>query len=201
MAKGMNLAKREDPVDYWATRVVAAMNTTVESIFATGHELLAAKAALAHGQWEQLFPERVPMSVSTAQKLIAVAKAQERLCEKQNNVLLLPPSWGTLYELTTLPLDTLDDAFAAGKITPELTRAQVKALKAAPTDEAEDTPNAYPDWSGCDENQRAMRDLRASGQTHDLVRRARFLWPESESARFLVVVKSALLGFGLRLEE
>lgn len=131
-AKSALALRKADAVDEWAVRITAAMNQTVEGIFAVGRELTEAKAALEHGQWLRLFEEeRVAMAERTAQRYLAIWKARDRLLPKATHVSLLPPSYATLYDLQALPEDTLEWAIKEGKVTPELQRKDVKALRTA----------------------------------------------------------------------
>ncbi len=58
----------------------------------------------------------VPLGIRSAQMLMTVA--EHPTLSNTKHVSLLPPSWGTLYELTKLPDKALDNAFRDGVITP-----------------------------------------------------------------------------------
>jgi hypothetical protein len=118
-------------LDLWATRITSALQKTVEGIFETGQQLLAAREALEHGQWERLFSERrVPMTVRSAQMFIEVYKRRELLVPNAKYTSRLPASWYALYLLARLPDDTLEWAHTNGKITPDLEQKQIKQLRA-----------------------------------------------------------------------
>jgi hypothetical protein len=122
---------RQDSLDQWATRITSALQKTVEGIFETGRQLLAAREALEHGQWQRLFSDRrVPMSVQAARRFIEIYKRREVLLPKRNSCFGLPPSWTTLYHLARLPDDTLAWAHEHDKITPDLEGKQIAHIKA-----------------------------------------------------------------------
>jgi hypothetical protein len=118
-----------DAIDSWADRINAALQKTVEGIFETGRQLLAARESLEHGQWLRLFKEgHVPIGVRCAQKFIEIYKRRDALLNA-SHVTYLPSSWSTLHALATLPDDTLEWAHAHGKITADLQRSQVSKLR------------------------------------------------------------------------
>jgi hypothetical protein len=121
----------------WANRINDHGQKAVESILAMGRDLIAAKKQLGHGGWQQMFaghPQVVAkplrFSVKTAQRLMAIA--QHAVLSKGAHVHLLPPAWGTLYELTKVPIPILERAITAGKITPEMQRRDVRQLRPSP---------------------------------------------------------------------
>jgi len=111
----------------WADRICVQVGKSVESIIEVGRLLIQAKADLAHGEWGRLFDEKlIPFSQQTANKLMAVASHPQM--SNPAHVRNLPPSWGTLYELTKIPEPTLQHALADGRITPDMPRKAVQAL-------------------------------------------------------------------------
>lgn len=78
------------------------LGTSVEAILRTGQDLIAAKGSCTHGEFGQLFDREsahyVGMGIRSAQKLIAIAG--HPAVANAKHVSLLPPSWGTLYELS-----------------------------------------------------------------------------------------------------
>lgn len=68
-----------------------------------------------------------PFGSATADMFIDIYK---RFGGANNVCTTLPPSWGTLYELAKL--DDAELAQAADKIRPDMTRAEVKALRSPP---------------------------------------------------------------------
>ena len=112
----------EDPVEAWAARIRARWASTVAGIFDVGRLLIHAKAALGHGEWQTMCA-RLPFERRTAAKLMAIAN-DERLLNDAH-ARLLPPHWGTLYELTTLDDDVLTKAFEDGVIRPDMERSAI----------------------------------------------------------------------------
>src|SRR5258708_7915407 len=105
--------------EYWSDRICAAWQKAVASIIETGQLLLNAKAA---GQNEAEL--KLPFSPQTARKLMAIAR-HPVICAHVRN---LPASWGTLYELTKLPAETLEAKIKDGTITPALERKDVARI-------------------------------------------------------------------------
>lgn len=110
----------------WAERIRAAYGQTVEAVFQVGRELLQAKNELPHGEFTAMIERELPFSARTAQMFMAIASVQH--FQKRNIVSLLPCSWGTLYTLQRLAEPAFDAAVAAGKVHPEMTRAEAEAL-------------------------------------------------------------------------
>jgi len=110
----------------WAERIAAAWQSSLDGIFEVGRLLAEAKAALPHGAFERMVESELPFSPSTAQRLMIVASDQ-RLANPAH-VQLLPPAWGTLYELTKLPDDAFDDAIERGIIRPDMQRKDLAPL-------------------------------------------------------------------------
>jgi hypothetical protein len=111
----------------WAARISAAWQQSVTSIIETGRLLTEAKAALDHGEWLPMVETDLPFQRNTAQRLMKIA-ADSRLANRAH-VPLLPPSWGTLYELTKLDDDTFDQRLRDGSINPEMQRKDVAREK------------------------------------------------------------------------
>src|SRR5271165_651243 len=111
----------------WAARISAAWQQSVTSIIETGRLLTEAKGALDHGEWLPMVETDLPFQRNTAQRLMKIA-ADSRLANRAH-VPLLPPSWGTLYELTKLDDDTFDQKVRDGTINPEMQRKEVAREK------------------------------------------------------------------------
>lgn len=107
----------------WAGRIGAAWQKSVEAIFETGRLIAEAKAALPHGEFGTMIANDLPFGDRTARMLMTIA-ADERLTNRQH-VSVLPPSWGTLYELTKLDDDTLTRRIKEGTIRPDMQRRDV----------------------------------------------------------------------------
>jgi hypothetical protein len=128
--------------DYWAPRINAQWQRSVEGIVGVGRQLIAAKEACEHGEFARLFKghanvvqEPVPFTLNTAERLMRVAR--HPVLSNPAHVQSLPQSWGTLHELALLDDDTLAAGIKAGEITPEMTRSQAAALRADPIERPE----------------------------------------------------------------
>jgi len=107
----------------WAERIAAAWQASLAGIFEAGRLLIAAKADLGHGEFEQMIETELPFKPSTAQRLMIIARDQ-RLSNPAHGQLF-PPSWRTLYELTKLPDEEFEAKIADGSIHPEMQRKDV----------------------------------------------------------------------------
>jgi len=111
----------------WSSRICAAWQKSVEGIIEVGRLLIEAKAELAHGSFERMIETELPFSTSKARMLMAIA-AHPRLANRER-VHALPPSWGTLYELTKLDHESFALAEKEGLIRPDLERKEVIAFR------------------------------------------------------------------------
>jgi hypothetical protein len=91
-----------------------------------GQILIEAKAALPHGQFEKMIETKLTISSRKAQMLMRIA--EHPILSNPKCVLHLPASWGTLYDLTQLPVPALEAALAQHEITPGTRRSDVKQL-------------------------------------------------------------------------
>jgi hypothetical protein len=137
---------KKTKAEYWAPKIHGEWRKSIEGILGVGRQLIAAKEACEHGEFLRLFKghenavsDHVPFGVSTADKLMEVARNE--VISNSEFVPNLPQSWGTLYELTKLDDETLIAGIKAGEITPETTRAQAAALHADPIDKPESPPH------------------------------------------------------------
>ena len=96
-------------------------------MLATGRELIEAKDALAHGEFEATVEDDLPFGPRTAQRLMKVA-GNEQLANPTHGSDL-PPSWHTLYELSKLDGVTFDQALTDGRIRPDMERQEAAALR------------------------------------------------------------------------
>lgn len=119
----------ETPREVWASAINSAWRSTTEGILETGHLLIAAKAdpKMRHGQFEAMIQGDLDFDPSTATRLMKIA--HNPVLSNPAHVQLLPPFWGTLSELTRLPVAELGDRLARGDITPKLERHQVIAWR------------------------------------------------------------------------
>jgi hypothetical protein len=113
-----------------AKMITAAWQKGVESIVETGDRLIEAKGELEHGSFEAMVQTKLPFGPDTARMLMAIAR--HPVISKPEHVRVLPPSWGTLYQLTKLPDPLLTAKIKDGTITPELERKDVPKLLPPP---------------------------------------------------------------------
>jgi hypothetical protein len=105
----------------------AAWRRGVEAILETGARLIAAKAELAHGEFQRMVRTELPFGTRVAQTLMAIAR--HPVLSNVQFVAHLPASYGTLYELTQLPEAELLRKFEAGEITPKTQRPDVAVMR------------------------------------------------------------------------
>jgi hypothetical protein len=112
----------------------ATMRKSLEYAIALGKELVALKEAVPHGQFGRYFQDSkdpvqdpLPFNRQWAFKLMTAAESD--LLANVSHAKHLPADLETVYQLATLPQPALEAAIEAGRITPDLTRAEAKALK------------------------------------------------------------------------
>lgn len=110
----------------FARRIRSAWQTSIEAIFETGRLIAEAKDALPHGAFTKMIEADLPFGARTARKLMAIA-ADQRLAERTHESVL-PPHWGTLYELTRLDDEAFDRSMAEGVIRPEMERREIATI-------------------------------------------------------------------------
>lgn len=89
----------------WAKRLGSvwrkACDDMIEAVFELGRDLIAAKGELGHGEFGSMFKgKEVPFTWRTANRIMKIANDQR--LTNWTRVSNLPPSWGTLYQLTRL---------------------------------------------------------------------------------------------------
>lgn len=112
------------------------MRKSLEYAIALGKELVALKEAVPHGQFgryfsdsEQPVEDPLPFATTWARMLMTMAQNPAIAHAKQQHADVLPHDITTLYQLAALPPPAIEAAIEAGRITPDLTRAEAKALK------------------------------------------------------------------------
>jgi hypothetical protein len=115
---------------YHTERISEAWQKSVEAIIETGRRVLDAKDGLAHGEFLKMVNEDLPFGEDAAEQLMAIAA--HPVISNSEHVRNLPPSWGTLYQLTRLPAPVLEAKIADGTINPGMERKDVAALKREP---------------------------------------------------------------------
>lgn len=82
--------------------------------------MIDAKGQLEHGEFGQMIQRDLPFHDSTARRLMGIAS--HALIADGARVHVLPNHWGTLYELTKVPLPIREEALEDGRIHPEMER-------------------------------------------------------------------------------
>jgi hypothetical protein len=93
-----------------------------------GRWLIEAKEGenkLAHGEFEKMVRDDLKLSPDAAQQLRAIAR--HPVISNATHVSHLPPSWGTLYELTKVETKALEAAIKDGRVD-TLDEVEVHAL-------------------------------------------------------------------------
>jgi hypothetical protein len=111
------------PASAWAACISACWRASVEAILEVGRLLTAAKGDLPHGEFGAMCDKHLPFTASTAQRLMAIARDPK--LSNAAHVQHLPPSWGTLYELTKLDDAGFKAGIENGSIRPDMDRRAV----------------------------------------------------------------------------
>jgi N6-adenosine-specific RNA methylase IME4 len=106
--------------------ITASWRESAKAIIEVGKLLLRAKEELEHGKFTAMITDRLPFGPRTAQMLMAIA-ADERLADPKR-LSCLPPSWGTMYQLTRLDDAQFERGIAEGVIRPDMERNHVATL-------------------------------------------------------------------------
>jgi N6-adenosine-specific RNA methylase IME4 len=109
--------------NYWAARITARWRDTVDGIIDTALLIVAAKEALPHGEFGKMIEAGLPFSASTARRLMAIA--MDPRISNRAHVHVLPPHWGTLYEITKLDDAQFEARVADGSIRPDMERRDI----------------------------------------------------------------------------
>jgi hypothetical protein len=117
---------REDPIEYWVAWVAAPWQKSVEHIIETGVRLTELKEVSGHGNWMEIVKKELGWSQRMADMLMAIGRSFANWKHVSN----LPPSWGTLYELTKWDEATLLEKVESGEINPGTERQEVGKLRA-----------------------------------------------------------------------
>jgi len=110
-------------------------SAAVETIIAAGEALVAAKADLGHGLFEAFVARDTAISSRTARCLMSIYQSSNirHLQAKRQHVAVLPPSWGTLYDLAVLPKSDFEGLLEGGHIHSDMQRRDIRTAVAALT--------------------------------------------------------------------
>ena len=96
----------EDDIKDWANKINTAYELGVANILAVGDELIAAKQALGHGNFEKMFTIRkVRFNKRQAEKYMRIAR--HSVLSDTNQSAFLPPKLNILYPLSGVSESTL----------------------------------------------------------------------------------------------
>jgi hypothetical protein len=119
-------------VDQWAVVINTQWRLTVPAIIKTGELLIASKKALGHGKWGAMLgagpmvPGKLDFDARIAQMLMKIAN--DPVLSNPKNFSDLPPVYTTLYQLTALPPDKLQQLIDDNRVNPRLKGAEAKTL-------------------------------------------------------------------------
>lgn len=111
----------------FAAAIGAAWRSSVRGIIDAGRLLIMARESLDHGEFGPMIESQLPFGVRTAEMLMRIARHPG--ISNPKFVSYLPPSWGSLHELTPLEPEEFERAIEAGLIHPGMTRADVERIR------------------------------------------------------------------------
>jgi hypothetical protein len=122
----------------FAEEISRAWQKGVGSIIETGQLVAQAKNDLQHGEFIVMIESDLPFGRRTAHQLMAIA--DNPVISNGKHVSHLPASWGTLYQLTRLPEQILEEKIADGTINPGMERKDVADLIRPPSERPQKLP-------------------------------------------------------------
>src|SRR5262249_49476772 len=126
MTKRVRLERSRKTRAEFTVEIRESWQASVTAIIRTGQLLIEAKRALPHGEWGDMVSGQLPFGERTALMLMAIARS--RTLRNPKHISHLPPSWGTLYVLATLPDRQLNELLANEKISSDMTLREAKAV-------------------------------------------------------------------------
>jgi hypothetical protein len=170
----------------WARRIKLAQRKSVEAVLHLGRELIAAREANP-GEWVRLFSDQpncisdpVPFSYRKATRLIAIV--ENSILSDGTRVSHLPAAWSTLYELSQIEPDVLNDLIARGLVHPEMERDEATRLREFPISPAEMITRLTAMFGGNEMLHAAISERRR--ETRESVQDTiQSLWEDVESGR------------------
>jgi hypothetical protein len=129
LSKPANLPMVGDDIDRqaWVVKISAAWHRVTASIIETGELLIKAKRSLKHGSFGIMVDKALPFGARTAQRLMQIA--EHPVLSNTTHASLLPPSWMTLYELSHVPPELLEEYLEEGRVHAKLERKEAAALR------------------------------------------------------------------------
>ncbi len=105
-------------------KIETAWNKCAESILQVCNELNDAKENLEKDVFERLL-KQLPFGKRTAERLLSIGRNDLI----STHIKAMPPSWGTLYEISTLENEELEQAVTTNIINPTVTKASINKFK------------------------------------------------------------------------
>lgn len=149
-----------DTLEFWLPVVGAEWDqfegTLRKSLLAAiklGRRLCEARAALPHGEFERLFQDHespvagaLRFTASWARKMMAIA--ENDAIAKRSHANALPADLTSVYQLSRVPPETLEQAIASGAVRPQMRREDVRKfvaeVRAVPAAAAQARPEPTP---------------------------------------------------------
>jgi hypothetical protein len=210
----MALSPGTDLAQQWANQINDSVGDTVKSIVATGNLLIQAKKALKVKRgWLRMFkdhrePIAQPLRIGrlTAQRYMAIAR--HPIIANASTSTHLPPNWTGLYALTTLPDPVLEWAIADGRIHPDITQREIRAMIRTAKGEPPISPAPRQPKAGTARIDRAalVATLPATlaqplTRVEQLVLDVRFMTHRAEVARYLRDLADSVRPYYLEQQE
>lgn len=115
-------------LDDFASQIGRLWRESHERFIQIGEYLEQAKDRLQHGEFIAMIDSRLPFGRKTVHQLMTAAKAIKTGIVPPD---LAPPSYSTVYLITTLPKEERQKAISEGVIRPNMRRADLVAFKRA----------------------------------------------------------------------
>jgi protein gp37 len=155
MSDFSDITRNSKPRALWAEEINATWQGNVEGVLRTGKTIISSKddPNLEHGEFLAMIKSDLVFGKTTAQRLMKIAR--HPILTKAAHVQLLPPSWGTLYEITKLSNEEIEARLADGRINPETTRVEIPPRTKEPKPEkVTDLPVTLDEWKEMSESER-----------------------------------------------
>jgi len=114
---------------FYADKIGSALGKSVDGFIEAGRWLIEAKEGenkLPHGEFEKMVADDLHFTRRTAARFMEIAR--HPVISNGTHVSHLPPSWGTLYELTKVDPKVLESAIKDGRVNPKMERKEVTEL-------------------------------------------------------------------------
>ena len=120
----------------YAREIKEAWQEALDSILEVCRILVDAKDTLEAADYNTLINAHLPFTRRTAERLVRIGVDKRLTAKKHRKVL--PPHWGSLYELTQLDDDSFDESIDNGEIFADMERKDVTSLVQLRKEERDD---------------------------------------------------------------